>query len=156
MSKLEDPLVRLVRQFLRNGDAPPDSWVYRENWLVWHRAMLPPTMLEKEIKKVVAGATEKRESWAWVSLRRLYNDYRESGEPLPAPLQGWLDDVVNERVKRPSRPGKEPDSALHSRYDIAFTVLTKFLKYSKKDAVWIISEAADELEETVRSFLRRS
>jgi hypothetical protein len=147
-----------VRQFVRNGDAPPDSWVYRENWLVWHRAMLPPTMLEKEIKKVVAGATGRgAKPWAWESLRRLYNDFRESADdPVPVALQAWVDDVVNERVKRPTRPGKEPDSALHSRYDIAFTVLTKLLKFSKKDAVWIISEAADELEETVRSFLRRS
>ena len=90
--KLEDPLVRLVRQFLRNGDAPPDSWVYRENWLVWHRAMLPPTMLEKEIKKVVGGATGRgAKPWAWESLRVLYNDFRASADdPLPVALQAWL------------------------------------------------------------------
>ena len=155
--KQEGPFVRFVRQFVRNGDAPPDSWVYRENWLVWHQVMLPPRMLDEEIEKVVAQATGRdAKPWAWESLRRLYNACREREEPLPASLQTWVDNVVNGRVKRPTRPGKEPDSALHSRYDIAFTVLTKLLKFSKKDAVWIISEAADELEETVRSFLRRS
>ena len=150
-------MVRLVRQFLLNGDAPPNSWVYRENWLMWHHVMLPARMLDKEIEKVVAQATGRgAKPWAWESLCRLYNECRKHDEPLPAPLQAWADKVVNGRIKRPNRPGKEPDSARHSRYDIAFTGLTMFLKFSKKDAVWIISEAADELEETVRSFLRGS
>ena len=160
MNKKREPLgesgLAFLGAFVRGEwDAPPDSWVFRENWLAWHFIMLPPRMLAKEIEKVVTRATEKRESWAWESLRRLYNDCRESGEPLPAPLRAWVDDVVNGRV-RPKRTGPKPDTAEHSRYLIAFHVLTGFLHFTPNAALLEMSMATDESENTIKSRLRRA
>ena len=147
----------LLREFLTGErDFPPDSWVHRENWLVSHRVALPSTMLEKKIEKVVARATgEDKEPWAWESLRRLYNHCPKT-EPLPPPLQAWVDDVVNGKVEPPTQPGRKPDTGKHSRYLIAFTVLTEFLKYSNKRAIKEIGKATGQPYETVRSFLSRS
>ena len=50
---------RLLCAFLSGEwEPPPESWVFRENWLVWHRAVLPPKMLEAEIEKMIARAGE--------------------------------------------------------------------------------------------------
>lgn len=141
-----------VAAFLRGDvDAPPDSWVHRENWLIWHRTMLPPEMLDREIAKMVERA--RRVPWAWESLRRLYNDC--DGDPLPVPLKLWVDDVVNERITRPNPRGPKPDTGRHNRYRIAFAVLTEFLKFKRDDAIAFVAEATGEPEDTVSSVLRR-
>ena len=138
-------------------EPPPDSWVFRENWLVWHSVLATPAMLEEEIAKVVARASgEKAMPWAWESLRRLYNDCREAGEPLPEPLQAWVDDVVNERLQRPTPRGAKPDSYRNSRYRIAYAFLTEFLQRTKELAIADMARATNQPEETVRSILRRS
>ena len=102
------------------SDAPPDSWLHRENWLVWHSAMLTPKMLEKEVAKAVAA---DREPWAWESLRRLYVECRENGKTMPRPLEAWVDDIVNGTRSRPTKRGPSPNSNMYSRYRIAYRVL---------------------------------
>ena len=110
-----------VAAFLRgDADAPPDSWLHRENWLAWHAAMLPPGLLEKEVAKAVDC---DREPWVWESLRRLYNDFRERGERIPPSLQRWVDDVVNGVRSRRPRRGPKPNSNQYSRYRIVYRVL---------------------------------
>ena len=147
---------RLLCAFLRGEWEPtPESWVFRENWLVWHRAVLPPKMLEAEIAKMIARASGERRPWAWESLRRLYNRVREHDEPLPPILQTWVDDVVNERVQRPNPAGRKPDSYRNSRYHIAFTVLTEFFGLTQEQALAVMTEATEQSEDTVRSILRR-
>ena len=144
-------MVEELGSFLRGDvDAPRDSWAHRENWLVWHRAMLTAGMLEREIAKTVERA--HRDPWAWESLRRLYNDF--DGDPLPAPLKSWVDDVVNERSTRPTR-GRKPESSRHSRHRIAFVVLTKMLRFTRERAIAMMAATTEESEETVRSRLRR-
>ena len=162
MSREPEPLgefgIAFLGRFLRGEwNAPSTSWVFRENWLVWHRAMIPARMLDREIEKNVRRATAgKREPWAWESLVRLYNDCRESGEPLPAPLQAWVDDVVNGKVRVPKPRGPKPDTSKHSRYLIAYTVLTEFLRFKPEDARLEMMMATDESEETIKSRLRRA
>ena len=147
----------LLGEFLRGKvDARPESWVYRENWLVWwYRTK--PWVLDKEIEKVIASATGKEpKAWAWESLRRLYNACREADDPLPAALRTWVDDVVNGRVQRPNRRGRKPDSYRNSRYRIAYAFLTMFLGYKKEPAIAKMATATKQPEETVSSILRRS
>ena len=146
----------LLGEFLRGEFRPrPESWVYRENWLVWYRTK--PWVLDKEIEKVIASATGKEpKAWAWESLRRLYNACREADEPLPAALRTWVDDVVNERVDRPKRRGRKPDSYRNSRYRIAYAFLTMFLDYTKERAIAAMATATKQPEDTVCSILRRS
>ena len=148
-------------RFLRGEwDAPPTSWVFRENWLVWHYSVFPPElhpMLEREVEKVATRATGKKaEPWAWESLCRLYNSCRERGEPLPARLQAWVDDVVNGAVQQPTRKGPKPDTAEHSRYRIAYHVLTEFLHFKPTAALLEMSMATEESENTIKSRLRRA
>ena len=113
--------MEFVAAFLRgDADAPPDSWVHRENWLVWHCAMLTPGMLEKEVARSV---TCDSEPWVWESLRRLYNDCRERGERGPPSLERWVDDIVNGERSKPSKPGPKPNSNRYSRYRIAYRFL---------------------------------
>ena len=147
----------LLGEFLRGKFRPrPESWVYRENWLVWwYRTK--PWVLDKEIEKVITSATGKEpKAWAWESLRRLYNACREADEPLPAALRTWVDDVVNERVDRPKRSGRKPDSYRNSRYRIAYAFLTVFLDYTKKEAIFAMATVTNQPETTVGSILRRS
>ena len=70
---------RLLCAFLRGEWEPPsESWVFRENWLVWHRAVLPPKMLEAEFfgltqeqaLAVMTEATEQSEDTVRSILRR--------------------------------------------------------------------------------------
>ena len=152
---MDDP--RLLWRFLRGDlDAPPDSWVYRENWLVWHKEFLTPKMLDKEIEKALARARGKKaRPWAWESLLRLYNEFRDRGEPIPASLQLWADDVVNERLRRP-KGRRKPDTARHARYRIAAAVLSKMVGMKREESIAFIAEETGEPEETVRSVLRRS
>ena len=148
-----------LREFLHGErDAPPDSWVYRENWLTWHHGVgLPSGMVAKEIEKAVARATGKgAQPWAWESLTRLYNACREREEPLPAPLQSWVDDVVNGRVSRPIRRGRKPDSDKHSRYAIAFAVLTGPFGYTWEQAIVEMAGATNQPEDTIHSLLGRT
>jgi hypothetical protein len=127
--------------------------VFRENWLVWYRLRLPPKMLDREIAQTIQRAAE--EPWAWESLRRLYNRVREHGEPLPASLRTWVDDVVNERCSRPNPPGPKPDVDRNARYRIALFVLTKALGHTREKAILFMAEATGKSEDTVRSILRR-
>ena len=155
---LGEERLAILGAFLRGEiDAPPDSWVYRENWLTFHFGAFPQElhqMLDKEIEKVVSSAAA--EPWAWESLCRLYNSCRERGEPLPARLQSWVDDVVNGAVQRPNPRGPKPDTAEHSRYRIAFHVLTEFLKFKRRGALLEMSTATGESEDTIKSRLRRA
>ena len=146
----------LLGEFLRGEfRPPPESWVYRENWLVWYRTT--PWVLDKEIEKVIASATGKEpKAWAWESLCRLYNACREADDPLPAALQTWVDDVVNGRVQRPKRRGPKPDSYRNSRYRIAYTFLTMFLNRTKELAIADMARATKQSDNTVSSILRRS
>ena len=147
----------LLGEFLRGKFRPrPESWVYRENWLVWW-CRTKPWVLDKEIEKVIASATGKEpKAWAWESLRRLYNACREADEPLPAALRTWVDDVVNERVDPPKRSGRKPDSYRNSRYRIAYAFLTMFLNRTKELAIADMARATNQPDNTVLSILRRS
>ena len=143
---------RLLAGFLRGEfEASPESWVFRENRLVWWY-LSKPWALDREIAQTIQRA---KEPWAWESLRRLYNRVREDDEPLPASLQTWADDVVNERCSRRNPRGPKPDVDRNARYRIALTVLTMLLGHTRENAIALMAEATGEPEDTVCSTLRR-
>jgi len=148
--------MEFVAAFLRgDADAPPDSWVHRENWLVWHCAMLTPGMLEKEVARAI---TCDSEPWVWESLRRLYNDCRKRGVRGPPSLEQWVDDIVNGERSKPSKPGPKPNSSQYSRYRIAYQFLRIGLTHDQ--ALECMADAIstdDELVsvDTVKSRVRR-